>query len=342
MNDTKIKLIRKMPDGDSIFILWVGLLCLAMKSGKPGIVEIGDGIPFTAETLSTEFDIKLNTVKLGLKIFQEFKMIELWPNGEQYIVNFEKHQELSKIIRSKELSRKSSQKFRDKQKLLSDSHVTKSDKTDKEEDKEEDKEKDFKNICVFGDNIKLNELKEHPNLKNVDHKYLNLCYMFFKKQNKKSPLKLKVNDFTKTTTTISKILKSSTLEISEIKSFCFKNLDQDLKENIHQVEFNKFWKLYVKTTDKQKCLAKWKKLPKKDKIKIFETLPEYTKLQKTKEDQFKRSSPVYLNNETWNDAIDKPESKYKKSPNSSHDLRLKDNRPEHEKAQWREMPEDDE
>jgi len=116
MNDTKIKLIRKMPDGDSILVLWIGLLCLGMKSGRPGILELGDGIPFTGESLSVELDIPLNTVKLGLETFQHFKMIEVWENGETYLINFEKYQSLDKIEDIKIKSRESSKRYREKKK----------------------------------------------------------------------------------------------------------------------------------------------------------------------------------------------------------------------------------
>jgi predicted phage replisome organizer len=63
MDDSKIKYIVKLPDGDKLFRLWVGLLCLGMKSGRPGIIEIGDNIPFTTEMLANHFDMELNTVK---------------------------------------------------------------------------------------------------------------------------------------------------------------------------------------------------------------------------------------------------------------------------------------
>ncbi len=36
LDDNKIKLIRKYPDGDKLLILWLGLLCMAMKSETPG------------------------------------------------------------------------------------------------------------------------------------------------------------------------------------------------------------------------------------------------------------------------------------------------------------------
>ena len=152
MNDSKIKFIRKMPDGDKIMVLWIGILCLAMKANEPGIVEIGDGIPFTAETLSTELDIQLNTVKLGLETFSKFKMIEIWENKEIFIVNFEKHQALDKIRKAKEKSRVTSKNHRAKIKRISavtvtqssrDGHVTDSDKTDKERDVEPEQSKNI-------------------------------------------------------------------------------------------------------------------------------------------------------------------------------------------------------
>jgi len=147
MNDSKIKFIRKMPDGDKILVLWIGILCLGMKSGKPGVVEIGDGIPFTAETLSTELDIPLNTIKLGLDTFTKFKMIEMWDNSEIFIVNFEKHQNLEKIRAAKQKSRITSKNHRKKMKKLTgvtvtqssrDGHVTDSDNTERERDIEKD------------------------------------------------------------------------------------------------------------------------------------------------------------------------------------------------------------
>lgn len=144
MDDTKIKQLRKMPAGDTLILFWVHLLCLAMKSGKPGILEIGDGIPFNAETLAIDFGVEIATVKMALGIFEKFRMIEQFEDGTLYITNFEKHQELGKIERQKQVSRNSSKKHRDRQKkLLSDGHVTNGDETDKDLDLEEDLEKEI-------------------------------------------------------------------------------------------------------------------------------------------------------------------------------------------------------
>lgn len=140
MNDTKIKKVRSMPGGSDMIVLWIGLLCLAMKSGKPGLVEIGDGIPFTASDLANEFDLSIDTVSLALITFEKLKMIEVFNNNEIFISNFEKHQELTRIERAKEVSRKSSEKYRSRMKQLTsgDGHVTISDDIDKEIDKEKE------------------------------------------------------------------------------------------------------------------------------------------------------------------------------------------------------------
>ena len=122
MDDAKIKFLRKKPEGAHLFELWIGLLCLGMKSGKPGVVEVGDGIPFTPEMLSVQFDLPIDIIKMGLMLFEQLKMIEIWENGQIYIVNYYKRQQLDKIEKNRELSRISSKKYREK--LKSDNHVT--------------------------------------------------------------------------------------------------------------------------------------------------------------------------------------------------------------------------
>jgi predicted phage replisome organizer len=179
MNDTKIKLLRKLPEGDSLLILWIGLLCLAMKSGRPGMIEIGDGLPFTDEALSVELDIPINTVRLGIETFVKFKMIELWESGETFIVNFEKHQELSKIEKAKEVSRISSQKYRERLKI-GDGHVTTSDDTDKEEDQKKEKELEFEKFWGLYDKKKDKE-RAIKSWNRLTRKEINLAFGAVKK-----------------------------------------------------------------------------------------------------------------------------------------------------------------
>ena len=72
LDDTKIKIIRKYPDGNELFILWIGLLCLGMKSEDAGRIFIADGIPYGVDELANEFDIKTKTVELGLSVFKKY------------------------------------------------------------------------------------------------------------------------------------------------------------------------------------------------------------------------------------------------------------------------------
>jgi len=118
LNDSKIKLIRNYPDGDKLVVLWIGLLCLAMKSNESGLIYVTQGIPFSVTDLSNEFDIEIKTVELGLSLFRQYNMIEIAQGGTIEIINFEKHQSLDRIENMKKLTNERVRKFRDKQKLI--------------------------------------------------------------------------------------------------------------------------------------------------------------------------------------------------------------------------------
>lgn len=160
MNDAKIKILRKMPAGNDMLVMWIGILCLAMKSGKPGVLEVGDGIPFDDEMLSVELDIEINTVRLALKTFIKLKMIDVFEDGSLYLTNFEKHQKLDKIKLTQEKTRIRVAKHRENQRLLSCNgdvtvtgvtcNATDIDKDiDKEKDIDKDKDKEETDFDLF-------------------------------------------------------------------------------------------------------------------------------------------------------------------------------------------------
>lgn len=109
-------------------------------------------MPFTDEMLATIFRRDLNTVRLALKTFEEFGMIEVVDNVIT-IPNWNKHQTLDAYEKKKERDRLYQQNRRKKQKnLIEQKSPDKSSDvvvSDKEEEKEEDKEKE---------NIKENSL----------------------------------------------------------------------------------------------------------------------------------------------------------------------------------------
>ena len=135
-DDEKILLIETLPEADSIIVIWFKMLCLAGKQNNSGVFMMNNRIPFTEEMFATIFRRPLNTVRLALNTFEEFGMIAVEDNVVT-IPNWEKHQSIDKLEKLKEQSRKSSLKYRAKQKLISSgdvtvmSPVTQSDTTDK-------------------------------------------------------------------------------------------------------------------------------------------------------------------------------------------------------------------
>jgi len=113
-DDEKIKLIDALPENDAIFVIWIKLLILAGKINENGAIYLNEEIPYTDEMLSTIFHKPLNTVRLALKTFQQFKMIEMKQTAI-HIVNWGKHQNIEGLDRIREKGRLRQQKYRQKQ-----------------------------------------------------------------------------------------------------------------------------------------------------------------------------------------------------------------------------------
>ncbi|MGO3019011.1 MAG: phage replisome organizer N-terminal domain-containing protein [Anaerococcus sp.] len=132
-DDEKIKLIKSIPEGDAIILIWIQLLCLAGKTNDNGAVYIGQHMSYTDEMISTICNQPLNTVRLALQTFEQFEMINLDQDGLISISNWEKHQNVEGMERVREQTRKRVAKFRAKQKELesSNANVTLRNATDK-------------------------------------------------------------------------------------------------------------------------------------------------------------------------------------------------------------------
>lgn len=104
LDNRKIKLIRKMPDGDTLVVLWLAILTEGMKSNFPGLIEIPPGIKVD-EYFATIYEFKENTVKLGLVTFENmFNMIHMFENKIE-IVGFRDHQSVDRIEYKNSLNR---------------------------------------------------------------------------------------------------------------------------------------------------------------------------------------------------------------------------------------------
>lgn len=143
-DDEKILLIESLPEADSLIVIWFKLLSFAGKSNNNGVFMLSDRIPYTDEMLATIFRRPLNTVRMALKTFVDFGMIE-YIDGVLTIPKWEKHQNVDGMDKIREQNRLRVAKYREKQKLLGcnvTGNVTETDGNAIEEDKEEDKEKD--------------------------------------------------------------------------------------------------------------------------------------------------------------------------------------------------------
>lgn len=95
-DDEKIMLIENLPSADSIIVIWFKLLCLAGKNNNSGVFILNDKIAYTDEMLATVFRRDINTVRLALKTFENYGMIEI-VSGVYTIPNWGKYQNLDKI-----------------------------------------------------------------------------------------------------------------------------------------------------------------------------------------------------------------------------------------------------
>lgn len=116
-DDEKIVLIESMPDADSIIVIWFKLLCLAGKSNNCGILTMNERIAYTDEMLAHVFRRPLNTIRLALKTFEQFGMIEII-NDTIVIPNWGKHQSLDRMMEMKEYNRIKQRESRARKKAL--------------------------------------------------------------------------------------------------------------------------------------------------------------------------------------------------------------------------------
>ena len=123
-DDEKILMIETMPDADSLIVIWFKLLCLAGKQNNSGVFLLGR-MPYTDEMFSTIFRRPLNTVRLALKTFEQFGMIEI-VNNTVTIPNWGKHQSIDQIEAKNEYMRNYMKEYRAKQKLISEGRKTNS------------------------------------------------------------------------------------------------------------------------------------------------------------------------------------------------------------------------
>lgn len=116
-DDEKILLIEGLPSSDEIIVIWFKLLILAGKQNNNGVFLMNERIAYTDEMLATIFRRDINIVRLALKTFEQFGMLELVDNVIT-IPNWNKHQQLDSYEKKKQQDRVRQQERRAQQKTL--------------------------------------------------------------------------------------------------------------------------------------------------------------------------------------------------------------------------------
>jgi predicted phage replisome organizer/uncharacterized phage protein (TIGR02220 family) len=132
-DDEKMLMIETMPSADSMIVIWFKLLTFAGKQNNDGVFLMSNRIAYTDEMLAAIFRRDINVVRMALRTFEQFGMIEI---VEKVITipNWNKHQSLDAYEKKKERDRLYQAERRANQRLLieqssdksSDSHTTQS------------------------------------------------------------------------------------------------------------------------------------------------------------------------------------------------------------------------
>jgi predicted phage replisome organizer len=106
-----------LPAGDSILVIWFKILCLAGNVNEDGAMFLTRDIPYTEDMLATEFHRPIDTVRLALKVLQQFGMIEIIDNVYQ-VTNWQRYQNIDGLERIREQTRIRVARYKENQKLL--------------------------------------------------------------------------------------------------------------------------------------------------------------------------------------------------------------------------------
>jgi len=95
-------------------------------------------------------------------------------------------------------------------------------------------------------------------------------------------------------------------KIQPLSNKDFNSNKELIEKRIVDERFEKFWNLYGKDIQKDKCYSEWKFINTIDKDKILNTLPNY--IASTPEVQYRRHPITYLRNKGWLDEVIIPKS----------------------------------
>ena len=115
-DNRKIRHLRRLPDGNSIVLIWVMLLTMAGRCNAGGMIFLTENIPYTPKMLADELDFEENTVSLALGALENLGMISQDPLS---VTNWEEYQNVEGLDRVREQTRKRVSDYRTRKKAIS-------------------------------------------------------------------------------------------------------------------------------------------------------------------------------------------------------------------------------
>jgi len=191
-DNRKIRYLRKLPEGNSIVLIWVMLLSLAGRCNAGGMIHLTRDIPYTTKMLADELDFEENTVVLALKALEGLGMISQDPLS---VTNWEEYQSTDKMEQIREQNRLRKQKQRALEAASRDSHVTVTENVtqghatdiDIEEDIDRDKEKDNNTLSLSERKKDTDTLRTTKNVQPEDAEAVSVFRSFLEREYRNLP-----------------------------------------------------------------------------------------------------------------------------------------------------------
>ena len=123
-DNRKIKYLRRLPEGDSLALIWIMLLTLAGRCNAGGTIGFTESVPYTPKMLADELSVDENTMLLALRSFEYAEMIRRTEDGFISILGWEDHQNVEGLELIREQNRLRKQRYDANKKALAQSNVT--------------------------------------------------------------------------------------------------------------------------------------------------------------------------------------------------------------------------
>lgn len=116
-DNRKIKAIRKLPEGNSIILIWVMLLSLAGRCNASGMIFLTENIPYTNKMLADELCFEESVIFIALETLEKFGMISRDENELISVNNWDEYQNVDGMERIREQTRRRVAECRERKKI---------------------------------------------------------------------------------------------------------------------------------------------------------------------------------------------------------------------------------